>query len=627
MGAISIRIWLGGMLACSSLAVAQAQVASPVDIPLQLLYVPTPSSGPPFPPQWRLGINVGINGGQSHIYLFDTGSSLFNAQYNQSWWPGFTPSSDPTTGYTPLSTVTGGSGIQYCYGNGLTGCRGYKGNIVQAGTLDLYTPTTSPGGQTLVTSLNAAPGYQINAVYESSFDGTSTLVAGTTAPVLENQFYGVFGAGDFTTPLHTYTTSGVLGQTTVTGAIQGYMVAANGQTNPVPSSGNQPTQINGQNVLLGGVRQAVTSCSPCVKLGLTPEVIGQFAPVGLPGATGGTGLIRWAETGAAFINPYGGATGNNASTQFGINFNVTLTAGGTTVTSTSGGLLDTGTGGLTLSTVLKNQPGISTNTSVLGGVTFTATGLAPDGSSISGLSSSSSVLQAQGSDPITYVALFDQNAPGLTNTIGLSFFLQNSVLYDLSDNVIAYTPYFVTDANLVTTAGGPLIVESTNVPLGLAGVISGPGGVQIGNGGDVQLSATNTYTGATQIASGGRLLVSGPGSIAASSGVTNDGTFDISRAWAPISIAALTGAGTTYLGANTLVLTNASGTFSGSIADGGSYPVGGGSLTIAGGTQGLSGANSYSGATTVQAGAQLNLLGTGNIVSSSGLANNGTFDI
>ena len=100
----------------------------------------------------------------------------------------------------------------------------------------------------------------------------------------------------------------------------------------------------------------------------------------------------------------------------------------------------------------------------------------------------------------TSVATSTSPFPGNANILGISFYLQNSVMYDLSDNVIGYTPFFVTDANLATTAGGPLIVSSASMPLGLAGVVSGPGGLTIMNGGAVQLSATNTYSGATSIA-------------------------------------------------------------------------------------------------------------------------------
>ena len=49
------------------------------------------------------------------------------------------------------------------------------------------------------------------------------------------------------------------------------------------------------------------------------------------------------------------------------------------------------------------------------------------------------------------------------------------------------------------------------------------------------------------------------------------------------AIQSLSGSGQVNLGGQNLTITNASGTFSGTIADGGAYPVGGGSLTLAGG--------------------------------------------
>ncbi len=67
-------------------------------------------------------------------------------------------------------------------------------------------------------------------------------------------------------------------------------------------------------------------------------------------------------------------------------------------------------------------------------------------------------------------------APSTCNRSGIWFFPQNSVMYDLSDNVIGYTPFFVTDTKLATTANASLTVSGSNVPLGLAGVISGAGG-------------------------------------------------------------------------------------------------------------------------------------------------------
>jgi autotransporter-associated beta strand protein len=109
--------------------------------------------------------------------------------------------------------------------------------------------------------------------------------------------------------------------------------------------------------------------------------------------------------------------------------------------------------------------------------------------------------------------IFSPTEPG--NIIGIGFFLQNSVLFNLTGRAIAYTPNFVTDIDIPTTPSTPLSVGSSSVPLGLAGIISGSGGVTITNSGSATLSGANTYTGATNVA-GGYLALVGPGTIASS---------------------------------------------------------------------------------------------------------------
>ncbi|SKA42208.1 autotransporter-associated beta strand repeat-containing protein, partial [Enhydrobacter aerosaccus] len=630
---------VGLMLVCGVGTAALGQTGMPTqstNIPLS--YVPVGSD-------YRLAINVGINGGPLQSYLFDTGSPGFNAAWNPATWNGF----GGGTQAVPTSTIPNGNNVQFCYGTGPgNSCRGYLGNIVQVPSLSFQNPA---GGLTTLTT-PASGGFQMTAVaadnsvnqnppwvFPGYFCNSPYSCPSNPNPVAPDgpQFYGIFGAGDFTSPqfgcsvaisLPSRCPSGsetppvsvgsVLGQISVAGsniAAQGFIVAANGQPNPGNTGGVSNPPFGTASVMIGGSVTPVTNCNPCVTVGLTPQLIGQFAPVGLPSQNPALpGLVPWARTSSHnFVNPYGATPGNNASLEYGANFGVSLTTPSGTTSTTSITLLDTGTTNLTLSQSLSSVGLAATSISMVGAT--------PAGATIPGLPTTSASL-TQGASPYSYAY-----APFDANILGLPFFMQNSVMFDLSDRVIGYTPFFVTDAPLATTAGGPLIVSGSNVPLGLAGVISGPGGVVVGNGGAIQTSATNTYTGETSIIAGGMFLVAGPGSIASSSGVVNNGIFDISRAWAPISINTLTGSGTTYLGANTLVLTNASGIFSGVIADSGAYPVGGGNLTIAGGTQGLSGANSYSGATTIQSGAQLNLLGFGSIASSSGLANNGTFDI
>jgi outer membrane autotransporter protein len=610
------------------------QPDGPVNIPLQY-----------FDGAQKLVIYVGINGGDAKPYIFDTGSPVFNAVYNEAWWPGLSP--DPNTNNAPGSTVLSPDGTpmnyaQLCLAGGdSTFCRGYTGNLVEVPSLEFYATTSGP---TPVATLSAnSGGYVVNAAYNYGANANPPTNIGIpfNGPVLDDFFFGTFGAGNFVTDVNVvpkdslnpqdatasgYHAGGVLGQTIVTGVMaQGYVVAANGQKNPV-SSVNPPQQVNGIDVMIGGQKKSVTPCSPCVTVGLTPEMLGQFwAATPTVGGNGGkAGVIPWAEPTPEdkankpkkyeFQNPYApGTKGNNASTERGTIFQTTLTPpGGRTsvISERFPGLLDSGTPTLNLKTnasqrqinrVSSSGTGCLTSANgcvVNNGVKLTAAGLDPQGKAIPGLPTTTMTLTDDASGPETY----DADLNNSRNTIGISFFLQNSVMYDLTNQVTGYTPFFVTDAPLVTTAGGSLIVDGNNVWLGLAGVISGAGGVELRDGGKVQLSATNSYTGLTQVLKGAELYVSGPGSIAASSGVLNDGVFDISRAWSAVSIQDLTGSGNTYLGGQNLIITNAAGTFSGRISDGGGYlgyPGTGGSLTVAGGALILSGDNTYSGGTSI----------------------------
>ena len=587
-------------------AAVHAQPQS-VTIPLQYVYT---SSG------YKLGISVGINAGAPQPYVFDTGSSVFNAAFNPATWNGF--------GQTvPNATVPNGAGVHYCYGSGVC----FTGNLVQVPTLSFYAPGATAGSPAAA-SFSASPGYQINADFLSTVPGQpdqhfpSYFQSSSTPPHL-GAFYGVFGAGNFATLVGTgATVGGVLGQTIIPGVTQGYVVSANGQPNPA-SFFSQPPGPNGptgtQTVTIAGRQQAVSPWTVCVTVGLTPQVIGQFAPVGPPTGGNPPGLVPWAVPGRAFPNPYGGATGNNGSTEFGSNFTVRLTSpGGASVSGTNPALLDSGTASLKFGSAL-------TGGSTAPGTTVTLAGATASNAAIVGLPTFTATL-ADGPTP-TYQGQVDTRLEGVA---GIAFFMQNSVMFDLSDSVTGYTPFYVTTASLATTADGPLIIDATNVPLGLAGAISGPGGVTINGGGAAQLSATNTYTGVTTIAgaSGGMpaglLLISGPGSIASSAGVVNNGIFDISRAWSPISIQSLSGSGQVNLGGQNLTITNAGGTFSGTIGDGGAFPVGGGSLTLAGGQFTLAGTGSFTGGTVVSGGS---FILTGSLSGDLGVLPAGSFTV
>jgi autotransporter-associated beta strand protein len=169
-----------------------------------------------------------------------------------------------------------------------------------------------------------------------------------------------------------------------------------------------------------------------------------------------------------------------------------------------------------------------------------------------------------------------------------------------------------------TVALGTKTLTLTNASGNFAGSIGGSGGLTLAAGTQT-LSGVSGYTGATTITAG-TLALAGAGSIANSSGVTADGTFDISGlSGAGTLIKTLSGTGSVALGSKTLSLTNASGNFAGAIG-------GTGGVTLQSGTETLSGVNGYSGVTTITAGT-LALSGAGNIASSSSVIATGTFDI
>ncbi|RFB78184.1 autotransporter outer membrane beta-barrel domain-containing protein [Methylovirgula sp. 4M-Z18] len=169
------------------------------------------------------------------------------------------------------------------------------------------------------------------------------------------------------------------------------------------------------------------------------------------------------------------------------------------------------------------------------------------------------------------------------------------------------TATITTNRNIVLNGAGGTLSPDTGTTFTVNGVISGAGSLTQAGGGTTVLTASNTFTGATTI-TGGTLALSGAGSIASSSGVAlaNNGILDISQTTQGASIQSLSDdskRGTTVaLGGRTLTLTNASGTFSGAITDGGIGGGTGGSLVVGGGTEVLSGANTYTGGTKLLSG-------------------------
>jgi len=245
-------------------------------------------------------------------------------------------------------------------------------------------------------------------------------------------------------------------------------------------------------------------------------------------------------------------------------------------------------------------------------------------------------------------------------TVGLDFFLSQSVMYDLKHETTAYTRYAVNIHPFSTggTADGhfdidwnmgslhPLYNENgkprqvpaqnangnvvlTNVMggyFGVASVISGKGRLVIKNYAVSRLTAVNTYEGETHIEKYGLLELAGPGRIESSVKLVIDGTLDISQAggfrkeWGiePLAIVValrdLEGHGRIMLGKHTLVLKEAKGRFDGVIVDSdGAKSLGGGLLIAHQGKLALGGKNTFTGQTEIAHGAELHITETGHL--------------
>ena len=508
-----------------------------------------------------LTINIGVNGGAAQPYAFDTGSSVFVAP------------SGTFTGGTATVLATNVNVESY----GSSGGNAFSGNLYQipVSSLQFY---AAPGATSGGISLGTSGYYNVGSYTSLSVSGNPV----STSQPFGTAVVGAFGASGLAFNKNISGTDvpfgGVLGQSVVPNTTAGYVVSANGQSLAALNA-QLGTNIAGGPVtsaqqLIQTVPQSVTSCNPCVTLGLTPALIAQFQPLNTVDATG---------DGIAFPN-------SNAP---GINkfptFNFTLSSGGTTVQFQQNVSLDTGWQDFALSQ-FSNAPGTV--------LTISAN---------SGGTQETFQIKSGSGEPSPYRT---QSESG-SGFVGTGFFVQNSVLYDLAGQQVGYSPNFVTDANIFTAQ--PLVIDSSSVPLGLAGIISGPGGLSIGSGGSATLSGSNTYTGPTSVSGAGAYLaLVGPGTISASSGVTVSagGVFDISGASSPATIKSLSGdaSGIVWLGNNYLALSNASGVFAGNIA-------GAGGLEIVSGTETLSGTNVYSGMTLVNGGT-LNVNGS---IADSGL--------
>ncbi|MCA0245038.1 MAG: autotransporter-associated beta strand repeat-containing protein [Proteobacteria bacterium] len=185
-------------------------------------------------------------------------------------------------------------------------------------------------------------------------------------------------------------------------------------------------------------------------------------------------------------------------------------------------------------------------------------------------------------------------------------------------------------------AGGGTFEVANGTTLTQSGLITGAGDLTKSGGGTLILSGNNDYTGDTNV-NAGTLALSGSGSIASSAVIFLGGSgtvFDISLTAGGATVSSIADAPLTgsviALGSKTLTITGI-GDYYGNIQDGGLGGGTGGGITLASGAVLiLSGVNTYTGATTINENAVLELDDSSAISSSSivNLAGNGAvFDI
>lgn len=170
-------------------------------------------------------------------------------------------------------------------------------------------------------------------------------------------------------------------------------------------------------------------------------------------------------------------------------------------------------------------------------------------------------------------------------------------------------------AGTVTLNGGTLTVGGDHTSTVFSGVLAGTGGLtKIGSGG-LELSGMNTYTGATTVSDGQLTLDNFGNSVLADSGAVTVNPGAILLSLADETVGSIAGAGTITLNSGTLTVggDNTSTTFAGTIDEN----AGGALIKIGAGTLILSGVNTYSGDTTVTAGA---LIVTGTAAGAAGVA-------
>jgi autotransporter-associated beta strand protein len=321
-----------------------------------------------------------------------------------------------------------------------------------------------------------------------------------------------------------------------------------------------------------------------------------------------SGAVIGGNAGTAGTGPNGnGGDGAGGVGIVGQNLNLTISGTGSVAGGSGANAITftAGTNSLEIqsgSTITGNVVGTGGDTFKLGGSTNGSFAVSGIGSQYTGFNT----FQKTGTSTWTLTGTTVSSSPWAINQGTLSVSADNNLGaatggVTLNGGTLQSTATFSTARTVNFASASSIDVTGAN-NLTLTGSLTGTGLTKT-NTGTLTLNGTG-YAGTITIASGGgTLALSGAGSVSTPSSLAiyNGATFDISGLTnGGTSIGSLSGAGTgtVNLGANTLTITNANGTFAGAITDGGA----GGSLALTGGKEILTGTSTYTGATTISNG-------------------------
>ncbi|EPF97643.1 autotransporter-associated beta strand repeat-containing protein [Brucella abortus] len=543
-----------------------------------------------------------VFGGGKGLVTVDTSAGAISASGMQFITTGYKLSGDkltlvPTTSNPsakPLIRVGSGSpgdsALIAIISTELTGTHGLEkadgGTLILTGA-NTYTGGTAISGGTLQLGDGATNGSVQGAIStgaDAAHKGVLAIraAAGTPATIGNT----ISGTGSVSVLGGTVTFSvanSYTGGTTLAGGTT--IVTADANLGAV---GTNVALNNGATLRFGANLDATHSFTHAFQLGTVASDVGTLDTdghdVAMSGVISGAGGLMKSGTGTVTLsgaNSYTGGTKVSAGTLVVANDN---TGGGTTTVDAGAGL-QIGTGGTsgslagdiandgTLVVDRSDAIGLSGAISGAGGLTKNGAGtltLSGANSYTGATTVSAGILTLTGDNTGGGTTTVDARAELHIGTGGASGSLAGNIVND-----------------------GALVVDRSGV-IGLSGVISGTGGLMKSGTGTVTLSGVNTYTGGTTLTAGTLAAASDNNLGGASGGLTfNGGTLQVmGTSWTSTNRAV-----SLQAGGGTFDIEDAANNFA--VTQG---VAGAGGLTKSGsGTLTLSGANSYTGATTVSA--------------------------